>query len=607
MNREDTKNLLLTLFIIGLLASIIMGVTFALSSASLNLALIKSYFKQNMILIMNFIPIFLLMVFLFLILNKLWLSYLITALIFTAMGIVNKLKLVYRDEPFAFIDIKLLRESLEMAKTYDLSLSINVILMILVLIGIGLGLRFLYKYKIRHKNIRLVGLALVIILSLTIFKGYYFDPDVYAQLGDDSIMNMWIYTESYQAKGLVYPFIHSIKDLKTYPPEAYDEDRAREDLGQYSYRHIADDKKVNIISLMLESYNDFSKFEDVDFNLDPYKEFHSLQAESIHGGLITNVFAGGTIDTERAFLTGYYSHPKYFTKTNSFVWYLKEQGYRTEAMHPITGSFYNRRNINDYLGFDRYDHFDNKYNQYTDLYKEWSFLRDEDFFDFIIEGYENSKKDGVPYFNFSVTYQNHGPYSDEAESELDYLVKKDHYNDRDYNIVNNYIEGIGQTDRALKKLFDYFRQEEEPTIIVVFGDHNPWLGQDNSAYKMLNINLDLEEVEGFRNYYETPYLIWGNQAAKEVTGRDLLGEGPSISPNFLMAEVFDYLGWEGNEYMQYISSVRDRLSVNHYMFFKENGKFTKELTEEGREAWQRFRKVEYYYSNNFNDRALPDD
>lgn len=575
-----------------LLSSMIMTITFGFSSATLNKLLFESYFQSNLLMIMNFIPIILLMSFIYLISNRLWLGYGITALVFVAIGIINKLKLTYREDPFTFIDMKLVGESLEMTKTYDLSLSSRVIIILLGLLVIGILLKIYFQAKIRSNKTRSSLLILLSILSIIIFKGYYFDFKLYDQVGDLSLVNRWVESQRYQTKGLVYPFIYSIKDIKIQLPENYDEDKAKEDLNKYEYKDIAEDKKINVISIMLEAYNDFSEFEDVELNIDVYEEFHKLQEESIHGKLVTNVFAGDTINTERGFLTGYHKQPKYFKKTNGFPWYFKEQGYRTESMHPITGSFYNRRNVNEYLGFDNFDHYDNKYEEIQEEY-----LMDMEFFDYIIEGFEKSKKDKEAYFHFSVTYQNHGPYADIKYSDTELLVKKDHYNDPDYNIMNNYLRGINQTDKALKKLFDRFRNEEEPTMIVIFGDHNPWLGKDNSVYNMLDINLDLENVEGFKNYYQTPYLIWGNDVAREILDKDLSEEGPTVSPNILMAELFDYLDWEGNEYMQYIKDVKSKFTVNHDLFFKEDEKFTKKLSEENKKLWKEYQDIEYYYSS----------
>jgi hypothetical protein len=43
------------------------------------------------------------------------------------MSIINKFKLTYRDDPFSFIDIKLVSESRAMAEKYKIKLSPNMI------------------------------------------------------------------------------------------------------------------------------------------------------------------------------------------------------------------------------------------------------------------------------------------------------------------------------------------------------------------------------------------------------------------------------------------------------------------------------------------------
>ena len=66
-----------------------------------------------------------------------------------------------------------------------------------------------------------------------------------------------------------------------------------------------------------------------------------------------------------------------------------------------------------------------------------------------------------------------------------------------------------------------------------------------------------------------------------------------------MSELFDYLDWEGNEYMQYITNMKAKFDVNHKLYFKENGEFTRELAEKNKNKWQEFKNLEYYYSNHF--------
>jgi phosphoglycerol transferase MdoB-like AlkP superfamily enzyme len=95
---------------------------------------------------------------------------------------------------------------------------------------------------------------------------------------------------------------------------------------------------------MLEAYNDFSRFPGIELELSPYEHMHALQKDGYSGLLYTNIFAGNTIVTERSFLTGFGSY-EYKKNTASFVRYLKNQGYYTEAMHSGYGWFYDRKNV----------------------------------------------------------------------------------------------------------------------------------------------------------------------------------------------------------------------------------------------------------------------
>src|SRR5690606_4697628 len=118
-----------------------------------------------------------------------------------------------------------------------------------------------------------------------------------------------------------------------------------------------------------------------------------------------------------------------------------------QAMHPNFGWFYNRRNVNNYLGFQDFDYYENKYVAVGEQP-----LRDWEFFDYIIKDYEDNKKKDKPYMNFSVTYQNHGPYSLQKETDIDYLKRQENDHEETYNMINNYFSGIKSTGDSLKKL-----------------------------------------------------------------------------------------------------------------------------------------------------------
>lgn len=217
---------------------------------------------------------------------------------------------------------------------------------------------------------------------------------------------------------------------------------------------------------------------------------------------------------------------------------------------------------------------------------------------------EANKKTGKPYFSFNVTYQNHGPYSSEKLTDVEY-VKNKGYTGGNYNILNNYISGINSTTGEIKKLVDYFRAEKEPVVVILFGDHNPWLGDNNSVYKELGINFDLGTEGGFYNYYETPYVIWGNDSAKKVLGNEFKGKGPSIGPYFLMNEFFKLAGYEGNEFMKLSNELKASMDIVHYTGrYYEAGKLTAKPSDASQQKLNDFSKVQYYWRKNF--RSNPD-
>ena len=158
------------------------------------------------------------------------------------------------------------------------------------------------------------------------------------------------------------------------------------------------------------------------------------------------------------------------------------------------------------------------------------------------------------------------------------------------------------TQKYLTEMVDAFRGLDEPIVLVVFGDHKPWLGNGNSVYDALGVDLSQETDESFYSYWSTRYLIWANGAAKEVLGKDLVGEGPDISPCFLMNVLFEQLGWTGDAYMQAADQCRRELPVVHSYgaYLTAGGELTRELTEEQQRLARQFSCLGYYRGRHFS-------
>ena len=112
----------------------------------------------------------------------------------------------------------------------------------------------------------------------------------------------------------------------------------------------------------------------------------------------------------------------------------------------------------------------------------------------------------------------------------------------------------------------------------------------------MGVNVLEGTAEGCRNLYSTPYLIWANDAAKELLGSDFTGQGEMISPCYLMSVLFDQCGWEGPAWMQLQRQVREVCPVMHQdtMYLSDSGVLTDSLPASAVQAHHDYAVAEYY-------------
>jgi len=275
----------------------------------------------------------------------------------------------------------------------------------------------------------------------------------------------------------------------------------------------------NIIVVMSEAFFDVNQFEGVlSYSEDPMQYYREIEKKSVAmGNIMVNIYGGSTHFSEFEFLTGWNSkgmnsgscpYKEYFNKEQpSFVRYLKEQGYYTLAIHPYDSYFWNRKNAYPNMGFDRF--IDRSWMKFTDM---CGYISDDALTNEIIYRYEERRDESkAPFFCFGVSIANHVAMINREEFEntanhIEVTYNKNlGYGDKKKKRVQDYIGGISKTGEALKKLTDYFEQQNEPTLIVFFGDHAP------------NYALDILRVAGKEELsYQTPYLIWSNYEMTNV-------------------------------------------------------------------------------------------
>jgi len=548
-----------------------------------------SYFSNPWIPILNTLPIIMIILCVYSLSNRVWFSFLLTSCITILISWVNYFKIELRNDPLLAGDLVFINESKNMLLQYKVYPNYKMVITVVAILIITIMSVFLFRKGILSRKERIILFFSIVICSILLGNFLYSNDKLYQSIENYSLANRWNATEDYISRGVVYPFLASIKTSINQAPKGYSKQEVIKILDAYEDGEIADDKKVNIISIMLEGYSDFSHHKQLDFSENPYEFYHQLEKESYTGNLINNVFAGGTVSTERGFLTGYTSLPNFRRQVDTYVWYLRDQGYYTEGSHPYYNWFYNRMNVNPYLGFENYYYLENYYSGKKDTH----YMRDELLFEEILGFYEKGKKMDRPYFSFSVTMQNHGPYGKTYEG-IPYIINKG-YCEESSAIMNNYLQGIDQTTKSLEKMVNTLKNDTEPVVLIIFGDHRPWLGDANSVYHELGINIDLSTEEGFYNYYGTRYLIWANASAKESLDNDFLGEGPDIGSYFLMNEFFILAGYEGPKFMKYSNTIKEEFSVIHSQdaWVKDDG-FVRELDKNEQETLRKFNHVQYY-------------
>ena len=584
-------------FLILLCAGICLGalaLIFAYGNYSWGVFL--GYLQSGFLLVINILPAVVLLFFLYGLVGRAWLAFLLDGAIVLGLSLGHYFKLVFRDDPLYFEDMLILREAKAMAGSDHYALFIDKRIVVALLCW-ALGtvlLFFLVRGKARGWKRRL-GTVLAAVAVSAVVAPVYLDESRYDSVENYAYLNRWAATQDYISHGFFYPFIHSITEMVETPPEGYSQEETEEILASYTDADVPEDRKVNVISLMREAYVDFSRYDIEGLDCSGYDLYHQLEAESYHGDLVTNIFAGGTIDSERCFLTGEYKVRNYRSNTNSYVWYLREQGYTVEGSHPYYQWFYNRQNINGYLGFENYRFLEEDYENLTQAYlPEDSILLPEIYNDFVA-----NKETGKPYFSFNVNIQSHGPYSTtDYYGTVDYLSGD--YTDGCKNAMNNYMAAIMNSDVELMKLVDQLRSEEEPVVLILFSDHLPWMGDSNIYYDEMGMDISGDTEESFLRHYTTEYLIWANDAVKEVLDCDFVGEGPTISPCYLMNVAFDLMGWEGPAFMQAMDELREVFPVvTIHGCYIVDGEFTDAIPAQRQDLFDRFLYLQYYWTHEF--------
>ncbi|HEX2947871.1 MAG TPA: LTA synthase family protein [Clostridia bacterium] len=601
-------NILAVIFI-----SVALSCVNALLSDVADMGNIMRYLRAPQLFAINALPLMLLMLFLYHVSSRHWVGSAFGGGLLLLMHLVNRFKIQLREEPFTPDDLLLGTEAAKVVKFSELPFSTLIIASIIIWFLFTLFLFIFVRSKKLDRRRCLAGMAAVVLLSATAFFTIYKNVGLFTSFKVTG--SIYSRVNTFKSRGFAYSFLVRTATMESIKPAGYSKDDAGKILERYAEpSYVVSNESVklpNVLAVMGEAFYDIDRIKGVEFNegFNPLANFRRLSGQAWTGRIVTEVFGGGTANTEFSFLTGGslavlpgLSSPYTYNLRKdaySLARVMKKAGYDTLAFHPGDSWFYNRANVYRFFGFDRI-YFRRDMDQ-KNLEINFGYVSDKNTVQFTLDKLKQhiAEKPDSPFFEFVVNIDNHGPYS---KQDLDYpeiLKRKPGMNDTVYNNINNYLNGLDRCDKALGYLADSIGGLNEPVVLLFFADHLPALGEGGRGFKALGLDVSqTESLQAYLNQYETPYFIWCNKAAESLLKSGGIapekGAAPEISANYLAAELLKYIGMNGGNYLNYLSEQEALLPVITGRFVKEGGNFTEAPSPGSVKRIEQYRELEYY-------------
>lgn len=266
----------------------------------------------------------------------------------------------------------------------------------------------------------------------------------------------------------------------------------------------------DIILVQSESLFDPGDLENV---AEPQmRNLAEIARRSYAGGLRVPTFAGGTIRTEFEVLTGLplaaFPQVRYpylqldLERAPSIAKLLAKQGYRTLAIHPNGGAFWNRNHAFRALGFERFDDVA----VFEGAHHHGWYVSDAALTDRIIASLQD---EGPPQLVLGISIQNHGPYTPQELAQSPPSCTTD---SRGADMLDVYCDLARASDVQLARLVEFARNRERPTLVLFYSDHMPPL---QPVYEQVKLRGGLAATE-----HPVPWLLFDNRS-DEASTREL--------------------------------------------------------------------------------------
>ncbi len=433
-----------------------------------------------------------------------------------------------------------------------------------------------------------LGLAVVSIGAMVYHKEWHLDAEMNA-LGVRNYA--WAPVHSYQNNGSVLAYLINYRMNYIEKPKNYSKEQIAAVVDDISAAYMAENKgqngqaavKPNIIVVMSEALWDPNQLSKVKFSQNPMANLEKARKSSF----VSPTFGGYTCNVEFEFLTGMtmkflpptsvpYQH---FIKKSmpSLPSELKKNGYATSAIHPYHATFWGRDKVYPLLGFDEFITEES----FKDAKKKGYYVSDDSVMDKVIGKIESTQE---PLFVFAVTMQNHGPFKDNRYKGTELTITGQDPAMKE-QMLDTYVQGVLDADRAFKKLTDYVAASDEPTLVIEFGDHLPSLGDNFEMYQ--KYGYIREGVTTFQDMTPEEQLKIRCTQVSTFSNYEDIQLPAYVSPSMLSARLLAYSGSEMDGYFQMIYGLSNKFTCIYGQNIIDNDGMMAQMDDKtAQEYWQ---------------------
>lgn len=476
----------------------------------------------------------------------------LTVLFSALVGTAQYMVLSFRSLPICPWDLLSIGTALSVVDNYKLEITKRIwfifaaYLLLIVLALLASDKRISMKTHTARKIVaRICVFALCVPLSLGYVKtsqneNFQREAGYYPYLFTPTVV--------YKRDGFYFSFASLLKYLDVSEPDGYNASELSDISEKYKEReNVNAEKKPNVIVIMNESFSDLSVLGDFETDGDSMPFIRSLSENTVKGQAYVSVKGGNTPNSEWEFLTGdsmaflpagSIPYQQYIRgETPTFMTELKNMGYKTYGIHPYNASGWKRNTVYPLLGIDNMI-FNS---EFVRMERIRQYTSDKAVYEKVIRLYNESLSGDDPVGIFCVTMQNHGGYTNGYD--FDNFTPDIHASDvRSPVSVSTYLSLVKKSDEAFEYLVDYFKTVKDPTVILMFGDHEPNSTVTKPLLDLIGIDENTDDWNVRKNQYVVPFVIWANYDIDEkddvVTSLNYL--------NILLSETagFELTGWQ---------------------------------------------------------------